>query len=90
MSLTNRSYALAWPSGYMSREIAVCTTGTGLAATDFCAAVIVFTRHGVASLCLAKQWYSAMVREAMAAMKSGPFNMALSISLTDRPSPENL
>ena len=27
-------------SGYMSSEIAVCTTGTGHAAADFCAAVI--------------------------------------------------
>ena len=65
------------------REIAVCTTGTGHAAADFCAAMI---------LCSRSQWCSkfvlghvrAAVEEAMAATNTGPSNKALSIRLADR------
>ena len=66
----------------MSREVAVCTTGTGSAAAKFCAAVI---------LCLDSQWCRkfvlgqtsclAIMQEAVAAMNSLPFDKTLRISL---------
>ena len=56
--------ARAWPSGYMSHEIAMCTAGTGHAAADFCAAVI---------LCSRLQWCSKFILDQAVVEEQRPF-----------------
>ena len=69
----------------MSREIAVCTTGTGHAAADFCAAVILCSRSQWCSKFVLGQTVTrAVVEEATAATNSGPPDKPLSISPADR------
>ena len=68
----------------MSSEFAMCTTGTGSEAADFCVAVILCSHSGVESLSLAKRSCLAVMQKAMADTNSGPSDKALLISLADR------